>query len=175
MGTACNLTSSGSYATRHVPFLYFDDVQTNTARCTSHVVDYSALASDLASAAPTFSFIAPNLTDDMHDPFPAGAQNLANGDAWLAAQVPAILASSAYTNGGVLFIVWDEDDLSGGLTGTDDPVPMYVLSPRARSNGYASSSHADHYSLLATIEDGLGLPRIGNAATAQPLTDFFAN
>jgi hypothetical protein len=31
----------------------------------------------------------------------------------------------------------------------------------------------DHYSLLATIEDGLALSRLGAAAQATPLTDFF--
>jgi hypothetical protein len=33
--------------------------------------------------------------------------------------------------------------------------------------------HADHYSLLATFEDGLGVPRLGNAITAAPLSDYF--
>jgi hypothetical protein len=27
--------------------------------------------------------------------------------------------------------------------------------------------------MLATIEDGLGLPRLGLATSAQPLSDFF--
>ena len=31
----------------------------------------------------------------------------------------------------------------------------------------------DHYALLATIEDGLGLPRIGKAKGATPLVDYF--
>ncbi len=173
-GSACNLTTSGSYAARHVPFLYYDDIQTDSGRCTSHVVDYSNLTGDLAAKTPQYSFIAPNLTDDMHDPFPAGSQNLANGDTWLSTQVPIIQASGAYQAGGVIFIVWDEDDYSGALS-PDDPVPMYVLSPFVKQAGYVSTTHADHYSLLATIEDGLGLPRLGSAASAQPLADFFSN
>jgi hypothetical protein len=36
-----------------------------------------------------------------------------------------------------------------------------------------SSVMANHYSLLATFEDGLGLPRLGSAVTATPLADYF--
>lgn len=171
MGSACNTATAGNYAARHVPFLYYPDVQTNAARCTAHVVDYGAF--DPVGDPQAFALIAPNLVHDMHDPFPAGAGNLANGDAWLAANVPRVTASPAFTGGGLLVIVWDEDDLSGGLTGSDDPIAILVLSPYARSGGYVSAIRADHYSLLATIEDGLGLARLGRAATATPLSDFF--
>jgi hypothetical protein len=39
-----------------------------------------------------------------------------------------------------------------------------------------STAPADHYSLLATIESGLGLPRLGHAATAPvaPVTALLA-
>jgi hypothetical protein len=97
--------------------------------------------------------------------------NYANGDRWLSQQVRAILASSAYGNGGLVVIVWDEDDLSGA-TAADDPIPMVLLSPYAMS-GYKGTTRADHYALLATIEDGLGLPRLGAAAQATPLADYF--
>lgn len=174
MGTACNLTDAGNYATKHVPFLYYDDVQKMTSRCNDKVVDYAAhFGADLAGATPAFAFIAPNLVSDMHDPFPASATNYANGDGWLGKEVPKIQMSSAYKSGGVIFIVWDEDDLSGGFTGTDDPVPMFVLSPLAKSGGFVSMTRADHYALLATIEDGLGVGRLGMAGGATPLGDYF--
>jgi len=32
MGSARNLTSAGAYATRHLPFLYYDNVQSSSAR-----------------------------------------------------------------------------------------------------------------------------------------------
>src|SRR5437773_164204 len=40
MGTACNYTDTGSYAARHNPFVYYDNVRTNASRCSAHVVDY---------------------------------------------------------------------------------------------------------------------------------------
>ena len=72
-------------------------------------------------------------------------------------------------------IVWDEDDGSGGYFPpySDDPIGLWLMSPYAKSGGYVSTTHADHYSLLATFEDGLGVGRLGNAATAAPLADFF--
>ena len=175
MGAPCNLTDAGSYAVRHVPFLYYDGIQKNAARCAAHVVDLSAF--DLGAPA-RFNFIAPNLVSDMHDPFPAGPQNIANGDAWLGPRVKAVLASATYAAGGLFVVVWDEDDASGGLTGADDPIAMYVMSPFAKSGGFLSAVKTDHYSLLATIEDGLALPRMGKAGQSRPgvadtLADYF--
>ena len=169
--TPCNLVTAGNYAVRHVPFLYFDDIQANATRCDSHVVDFSFFD---VSSAPSFTFIAPNLIDDMHNPDPTNSTNIPDGDEWIGPQVAKIVASKAYASGGLLVVVWDEDDLSGaGPLNTDNPVPIFVLSPYAKSGGYVSSIQANHYSLLATFEDGLGLPRLGSAATATPLTDYF--
>lgn len=171
MGAPCNPKDDGLYAVRHVPFLYYDNILSDKARCQSHVVDFLNFAVDLPKA-PAFNFIAPNLTNDMHDPFPAGDTNLANGDAFLAKQIPPILASAAWKDNGLLVVVWDEDDLSGVLA-KDDPIPIFVLSPLTKQNGFGSAVKADHYALLATFEDGLNLPRLGNAAGAKPLTDYF--
>jgi phosphatidylinositol-3-phosphatase len=170
MGTPCNLADSGNYAVRHNPFLYYQDIQSNAARCTAHTVDFTQF--DPASPA-RFNFIAPNLIDDMHNPDPPNSTNIPDGDAWIGPHVTSIVSSPAYAQGGLIVIVWDEDDGSGGLTGTDDPIPIFVISPYAKSGGYVSSAHADHYSLLATIEDGLGLGRLGSAATSSPLVDYF--
>lgn len=169
MGTPCNFTDSGNYAARHNPFVYYDNIQTNASRCKAHVVDYKTF--DPNSPA-SFNFIAPNLIDDMHDG--SVPTNIAAGDTWLGKNVPPILASTAYKNGGLLVVVWDEDDSSGGIGGTtDDPVGIWVFSPFAKSGGAVAKSHYDHYSLLATIEDGLDLGRIGKAAQATPLNEFF--
>jgi hypothetical protein len=176
MGTPCNTTDSGNYAQRHVPFLYYEDIQTNAARCDAHVVDFKGFSPATAAA---FNFIAPNLIDDMHNPDPTNSTNIPDGDTWIGPQVSAITASEAYTKGGLLVVVCDEDDASGGITGTtDDPIEIFVISPYAKSGGYVSSVMANHYSLLATMEDGLGLPRLGMAASpgtgfAATLSDYF--
>ena len=87
------------------------------------------------------------------------------GDTWLSTEVPKILASQAYRNNGVLFITWDEDDGSAS-----NQVLTLVVAPGL---GHRSSSKPyDHYSLLATIEDILGVGRLGHAAQAQPMSDL---
>jgi phosphatidylinositol-3-phosphatase len=173
MGAACNKTTSGSYATRHLPFLYYKNVQEDSARCSDHVVDYGSFAADLSAGSYALSFIAPSLSHDMHGTgLTQGSSDVTAGDTWLSTNVGNIVASNAYKNGGLVIIVWDEDDLSGTLA-KDDPIPLFVLSPFAKSGGYPSPVHADHYALLATIEDSLGVGRLGNAASASPLTDFF--
>ncbi len=173
MGSPCNTANAGDYVARHVPFLYFENVQTDAARCNAHVVDYGGFAADLTAGPASYSLIAPNLVHDMHNPVTGGATNLANGNAWLTGNVPRILESPAFTDGGLFVIVWDEDDLSGVLA-PDDPIALIVMSPYAKHGGYVSTTRADHSSLLATIEDGLGLDRLGSAASASPLSDFFA-
>jgi len=171
MGKPCNVTDSGNYVARHNPFVYYDDIRTNTTRCNAHAVDFSNFD---PNSAPDFSFIAPNLVDDMHNPDPPDSTNIPNGDKWLGQHAGAILASNSFKQGGLLVVVWDEDDGSGGLGGnTDDPIGIWVMSPYGKQNGYVSTTHADHYSLLATIEDGLDLGRIGKASQATPLTDYF--
>jgi acid phosphatase len=170
MGTPCNLANSGNYAVRHNPFLYYNGIQTDSARCNAHVVDFKSFS---VASPPVFTFIAPNLVDDMHNPDPTNSTNIPNGDAWIGPEAKSILGSTAYGSGSLFVIVWDEDDGSGGITGTDDPIEILVMSPYAKANGFVSQTMANHYSLLATFEDGLGLPRLGNAASATPLTDYF--
>jgi len=172
MGQPCNLGDGGKYAPHHVPFLYYSDIQTDGPRCTAHVVDYAQLTDDLTgSSVPEFAFITPNLVHDMHDPVPPGPDNLANGDAWLATEVPKILGSMAYQQRGALFIVWDEPGLFDSLD-RDETMPFILLSPLAKS-AFSSAHAIDHYALLATWEDGLGLPRLGRSVGADVLNDFF--
>jgi hypothetical protein len=172
IGTPCNLVGDGTYEPKHVPFVYYPSLTDDATRCAEHVVDFDELATDLAGDTPDFAFITPNLDNDMHDPVLAGDTNRANGEAWLSAVVPDILASSAYTDHGMLVILWDEDDLSGILR-PDDPIPFILLSPLANQGGYESTVTANHFSFLATLEDGFGVPRLGAAATADPMADFF--
>lgn len=158
MGAPCGLKSHGTYAAKHNPFVYFSDLNGwdgstfhPTQRCIDHVVDYSELDADLAAnAVPRYAFITPNLDNDMHD------GSVAAGDAWLAREVPKILGSDAFNNGGVLFLLWDEG--SGTLSKGDDP-PFIVVSPHAKA-GYVSSTEYDTSSYLKTVQQILGLEEL---------------
>src|ERR1041384_7987235 len=154
MGTPCGLTSHGRYAAKHDPFVYFNDINgwDGTAfhvspRCTDHVVDYAQLDADLANhAVPDYVFITPNLDHDMHD------GSIADGDAWLAREVPKLLASDAFQRGGVLFLLWDE---GGGTPAADDP-PFIAISPHVKA-GFVSQADYDTSSYLKTVQAVLGM------------------
>jgi acid phosphatase len=152
------------YMQKHDPFVYYDDIRTDPAQL-ANVVPYSQLAADLASAqtTPAFGWITPNMVDDMHD------GTVAQGDAWLAAQIPALLTSPAWTQQrSLLVITWDEDDNAPG-----NQVATLVIADGVPA-GFVSSVAYTHYSLLRTIEVAWGLaPLTANDAQAAVMTDFF--
>lgn len=172
-GTVCPLTSQGLYAPKHNPVVFFDDV-TNTndpgsAYCIAHVRPYSELAADLKqNTVASYNFITPNLCNDMHDSCAPLGNPVKQGDAWLASNLPAILNSQAYKNGGAVFITWDEG--SGG----DGPIGMILLSPDGKGGGYSNTIHYTHSSTLRTLEEIFGVtPLLGDAAKATDLSDLF--
>ena len=162
----CPLASSGEYAAKHDPFVFFQDVtgnnDANNANCIAHVVPYTQLASDLQNGTVArYNFITPNLCNDMHD------CSVATGDTWLASNLPAILNSNAYKNNGAIFITWDESENSDG------PIGMVVLSPLAKVN-YQNSIHYTHSSTVRTMQNIFGVgPYLNDAANATDLSDLF--
>jgi hypothetical protein len=145
------------YTLKHNPFAFYG------GRCPSNVVDLSQLDADLLGNTPNFVWITPNLCHDEHD------CNVGKGDQWLAEVVPKIIGSAAWKDDGVIFIVWDEDDKQSG----PNRVPLIVVTPDLKE--HQTDTYYDHYSLLATIEDWLGIERLGNANKAQVIEDLFQN
>ena len=143
------------YALKHNPFAYYG------GQCPAQVVPFSQFASDMSGTVPRFVWITPDLCHDGHD-----CSNSVVSD-WLAQVVPIILDSDAWKNGGVLFITYDEgeDSANSVLTLVIHPLPVLHESKR----------RYDHYSLLATIEDALGVPRLAAAANASAMSDLMAS
>ncbi len=172
-GTVCPLTRNGLYAPKHNPMVFFDDVTNNnnpnSAYCFAHVRPYNELATDLQqNTQARYNFITPNLCDDMHDTCAPLNDAVKQGDTWLAQNIPAILNSQGYKNGGIVFITWDEGE------GGDGPIGMIVLSPDAKGGGYSNTIHYTHSSTLRTLEEIFGLtPLLGDAAHATDLRDLF--
>lgn len=148
------LQSPYPYALKHNPFAFYG------GRCPSNVVPFDALAADLSGSTPTFAWITPDLCHDGHD------CGLAAADRWLSQIVPQITTSAAWRAGGLVFITWDEPDGAGGS------IPLIVIGPQLTAR--TSAAPYDHYSLLATVEDVLHLPRLAAARTATPLTELIA-
>jgi phosphatidylinositol-3-phosphatase len=173
-GTECPLVSSGEYAVKHNPFVYFDDVTNsldpNSANCIAHVRPFGELADDLATGnVARYNFITPNLCDDMHDRCKPLNNAIKQGDTWLSLNLPTILNSNAYKTSGAVFITWDE------AAKGDGPIGMIVLSPFAKGNGYQNSIHYTHGSTLRTMEEIFGVtPFLEDAGSETDLSDLFA-
>jgi hypothetical protein len=170
MPSNCAKSDSGEYAVRHDPPPYF----TTLKGCTTNDVPYTKLATDLAAnKLPAFSFITPNLIDDMHD------GTVADGDNWLKNNLPTILNSPEYTSGSTaVFITWDEGENGTSnrcATNTTDVgchVATLVISPSTKA-GTKSATLFNHWSLLGTAEQLLGLPKLGKASSATTMTAAF--
>ena len=157
------------YAKKHDPFMYFDDVSGDRSRC-SHVVPIRELRPDLeAGNLPTFSFIAPDLCNDMHDCV------VRAGDMFLSQTVPKLLPQVGPQ--GFLVVTFDEGTTNRGCCGgvaAGGRIPTLVLGPTVLSGSTGTAAYS-HYSILRTIEDALALPHIGHAADPQthPLNSLF--
>jgi hypothetical protein len=154
MPSNCDKSSSGNYAVRHNPEAYYTNLN---GSCSTNDVPLGSTP----NISARFTFITPNLCDDMHD------CTVATGDTWLKGFVPKLLATSQYTSGTtVIFLTWDEDNGSSG-----NHIPTLVISPSTKA--VVSSTSFTHYSMLRTTEEILGLPRIGGAQTANDMLSAF--
>jgi phospholipase C len=155
----CNLGTSGRYAVKHNPAAYYVG-DGDRAACRSDDIPLGslqrgALRRDIdANTLPTFAFVTPNLCNDTHD------CSVATGDRWLKQFVPVLLASDSYAAGRTaIFVVWDEDS----------PMPFIALAPTVPA-GTVERAKVDHYALLRTTEEMLGIPtRLGAAARAPSM------
>jgi hypothetical protein len=142
------------YAVKHNPFAYFG------SSCPPNIVPFGQLATDLSgNSMPRLAWIIPDLCNDGHDCQSARANQ------WLSDVVPGILASASWRRSGAMFLTWDE---AGDVS--SNRVPLIIAAPKLAA--IAIAEYYDHYSLLATVEDSLGVPRLGNAAAARPFTDL---
>lgn len=166
------------YYRRHNPLIDFSDVCPGTGQA-NNSVPYTQMAADFtAGKMPNYAYITPDAMDDAHN------GTLQQADDWMKAHVPAILARPEFQPGGdgILFIVWDEADLTNDnrcsatiLQGCGGHTAAVVIGPRVRA-GYKSTVTYHNENVLATVCAAMGLsPCPGAAATAAPMSDFFTS
>jgi len=175
---AANYTGGDKYpyVKHHNPFAYFTDViGTDQA---ANIVPVSQFASDLAAGQlPNFSFIIPNLQHDAHDcPDGAGScpdnNKLAAADAWLKANIDALLNDANFQKSGLLLVTFDEGSLSdiaggGGRVAT-------VLAGAGVKKGFQSNTTHDHAALFRLALRALGVNALpGAASVAGDMGEFF--
>ncbi|WP_020660010.1 alkaline phosphatase family protein [Amycolatopsis benzoatilytica] len=145
----------GDYARKHSPWVNFSDIPASANQpYTSFPADYTKL--------PTLSWVTPNLQDDMHD------GTIQQGDAWLKKNLDGY-AQWAKTHNSLLIVTWDEDEDDGG----NNSIPTIFVGANVKTGQY--SEKINHYTVLSTLESAYGLPALGSAAKAKPITDVWGS
>jgi phosphatidylinositol-3-phosphatase len=140
---------SSRFAKKHVPFLYFPGGA-------SHVLTLQRFN---PRKLPAYSLVVPDLCNDMHD------CSIATGDHWLHNFIAPLLT----VKNTAIFIVFDEGTGNAGGGGN---VALIVAGTAVRRHSVFKAA-TSHYGLLRTIESALGLPLLGHARTATPLTGIW--
>ncbi len=152
----------GNYAKRHNPFAYFVAIASRPALC-DEVVPATRLEDDLRRRSlPLFAWLSPNLCDAAHD------CGLEVADRALAKLVPRLRRRLGPH--GLLIVTFDEGTTTRGCCGiaAGGRVMTIAVGPDV-PRGTRLRDRYTHYSLLATIEDRYGLPRLRHARGARTL------
>ena len=181
------------YAVKHNPFVYFKSVQESANRRNSlaNVVGFDGidgLYGDLATGdVPDFAFIVPNQCNDQHgksasqvgpfcqsDPTDDGTQNGLNpaliymGDQAIRKIVTSIKHSPAWRTGhNAIVVVWDENDYSAAPNVNK---VLIVVDTNYAKGGKVSNTYYNHFSLLKSVQAGLGLPCLNHSCDADTAT-----
>jgi hypothetical protein len=167
MTQPCQLSQSadGLYVPRHNPPTYFTQLlQPTQAPCDAGDRPLGELD---ASNLPAFTFITPNLVDDMH------SASIAAGDTWTRNFLTPVLSSADYRAGNLTVIV-TFDEGTGGTKGENCAVTLsedchiatWFLNSRLAA-GTQLTQLVDHYDVLATTEDLLNLHPLGSGTSLR--------
>lgn len=149
---------SGNYPYWHNAFRYF----ANFATQCSHISNFSDLNPNLDSGhAADFQWVVPDLVN-------SGGDNgtMSSGDSWLAGELPRIMSSAWYRQGGQIVILYDTGyNDSGGVNGSSGgQIPVVVVSSHDRGLGPVSTP-INTVGILRSVEQAYGLPYLATSAT----------
>jgi phospholipase C len=170
----CFVMDTAIYVQKHNPFMYFDSIRLDAARCNRSVVPFPQLEKDLAAGSlPDFVYIMPNSCVSTDDIYSNPDCNLSLADGWLGGVMGMLLdylKPRATTEPYLIILTWDEGQGSHSCCGLPTQaggrVPTVLISPLAKS-GFRDNTPYTHYSLLRTIETAWGMPFLGHAADAD--------
>ena len=149
-----SVCKTAGYARKHDPWTNFANLDHGNER------PFKEFAADAAARRlPALAFVVPNNCNNAHNcPFSVT-------DAWLAANVPAML--EAVGPNGVVVVTFDEDD--GGRANR----VLTVVAGAPVKPGYVCARTVSHYTLLRTVCDALGLAAFGAATGEEPIADIW--
>ncbi len=165
------------YASKHNGPIYFDSVNSSKKELKKEV-PITQLAKDLAGkSVANFAVIVPDICHDMHGgtgscASDTDAQLVSAGDTYAAGVVSQITGAAFWGKGNnAIVLVWDEGTTNDGGGGH---VAAVVITNNG-GRGLADGTAYNHYGLLATIQDALGLGCLQNSCTATPMSALFAH
>jgi hypothetical protein len=173
------------YAQKHNPLPYFEKLATDPAAL-ALMRPYDALAQDLVAGAPNVALIVPNQCHDGHGlPICRDRDRLiADYDAFIREAVEKIRGSQSWTARSAIVVTFDEgvntlypdapvSDHARKAARVDNHIATVVVTRCGAS--VQDATRYDHFSLLATIQDGFGLPRLRKTANARPMDTLFVD
>jgi phosphatidylinositol-3-phosphatase len=148
---------SGNYPYWHNSFRYFADFATQCV----HISNFGPFLSDLSGQnAPDFVWAVPDLVNSGGD---NGTMN--SGDSFLAGELPKIMHTSWYRQGGQIVVIYDTgyNDSGGNGGASGGQIPLVVISQHDRGMGTISTP-VNTAGVLRSIEHAYGFSYIGDAA-----------
>jgi hypothetical protein len=179
---SCGISSSGEYAAKHNPFVFFQDIvgsySNPSAFCLSHIVDYTNLATDLANnTLADFIEITPNLINDGHD-----AANPTVEAFLQSSPIQSIITYVTTPSNHAIFVIdWDEGEGQGIH-------PMLIIAPPSTLKGsHNITTQVDHSSFVRSMQMIFGVDPshtdptthlpfawLRSASSANDFSSFFA-
>ena len=166
MPDPCFVGSTLRYAQKHNPFIYFDPIRLDKERCARSVVPLTQMDTDIAAnALPNFIFITPDICYSAHD----CSIDLADG--WLKQQMDKLYPALESSGEPFLIILtWDEGQGNHSCCGLPElaggRIATVLISPQVKPN-FQDATPYSHYSILKTISEAWGLPKLGHAADVE--------
>ena len=196
------LVSEGEYAFDETGFPAYQFIFDDPAYAKQHIVPLEQMAIDLQSkdTAPNFAWFAADEANNGEGPVdgvtgalkfvlnqldPQHQYNVKALDAYLSETVPTIMNSDAWKSdeASVIVVTFDEDNnnTSLGFGNEGNHVVTVVIPNQAAIDGgmrpghFLATDQYDHYGLLRTIEESLGLPGqlTNNDKYANPMNEFW--
>jgi hypothetical protein len=150
---------SGNYPYWHNSFRYFKEF---SEQC-SHISNFSDLLSNLNESDPSdFQWVVPDLVN-------SGGDNgtMSSGDSWLNGELPKLMDTSWYRQGGQIVILYDTgyNDTGGNGGASGGQIPMVVVSAHTKGMGKVTTP-VNTAGVLRSVEHAYGLSYLGDAANA---------
>jgi hypothetical protein len=165
------------YASKHNGIMNFSNLHNPTDM--AKMTPMSQLSTDLAAGtSPNYSYIVPDMCHDMHGapPYCSDSGNgksvqdswlTATGDAYVGNIVKEIQSSSVWSTGNTAIVITFDE----GNSATSKTANIVVTNHGPR--GVKDNTAANHYSLLASLQQTFGLGCLQNSCSATPMTPLF--